>query len=59
MGGENHLALVRRNHDSRGVIPFILDWKIDWYGGIDYGMDYGIYINTQLCCVDICLLTYS
>ena len=31
----------------------MLDWKIDWYGGIDYGMDYGIYTNTQLCCVDI------
>ena len=39
----------------------MLDWKMDWYGGIDHGMDYGIYIshsNTQLYCVAICLLTY-
>ena len=35
----------------------MLDWKMDWYGGVDYGMDYGIYSNTQLYCVAICLLT--
>jgi len=34
----------------------MLDWKMDWYGGIDYGMDYGIYSNIQLYCVAICLL---
>jgi len=40
----------------------VLDWKMDCNGGMDYGMDYGIYIfnsNIQLYCVAICLLTYS
>ena len=35
---------------------------LDWKGGMDYGLDYGIYIfhsSTQLYCVVICLLTYS
>ena len=35
---------------------------LDWNGGMDYGMDYEIYIfhsNTQLYCVAIFLLTYS
>jgi len=28
-----------------------MDWKMDWYGGIDHGMDYGIYSKypTLLC----------
>ena len=32
----------------------MLDWKMDWNGGLDYEMDYGIYIfhsTTQLCFV--------
>ena len=48
---------------SGGVIPLgMLDWKMDWNGGLGYGMDYGIYIthsNTRLYYVAICLLTYS
>jgi len=32
----------------------MLDGKMDWNGGMDYGMDCGIHIdsNTQLYCVD-------
>ena len=40
----------------------MLDWKMDWNCGMDYGMDCEIYIfhsNTQLYFVAICLLTYS
>ena len=43
----------------------MLDWKMDWYGGIDYEMDYGteftffIAINAQLYFAAICLLSYS
>ena len=38
-GGGSTLALVRQN-----IVRYtsMLDWKKDWYGGIDYGMDYGI-----------------
>ena len=55
-GGGSTLALVGQN-----IVRYtsMLDWKKDWYGGIDYGMDYGIYSNTQLYCVAICLLTFS
>ena len=55
-GGGSTSALVRQN-----IVRYtsMLDWKMDWYGGIDYGMDYGIYSNTQLYCVAICLLTFS
>jgi len=44
----------------------MLNWKMDWNGGMkfgmEYGMDYGIYIfhgNAQLYCVAVCLLAYS
>ena len=37
----------------------ILNWKIDWNGGMEYGMDYELkkhfHGNT---CVAICLLNY-
>jgi len=33
---------------------------LDWNGGMDYGMDYGIFhSNTQLYSVAVYLLTYS
>ena len=46
------------------VIPLCWTGKLTGtlYGGIDYVMDYRIYIfhsNTRLYCVAICLLTYS
>ena len=52
----------------------MVDWKMDWNGGMDYGMDIWEWTvkwtmeykkalifnsNTQLHLVAICLLTYS
>ena len=58
--GGSTLALVRQNIVE--ALYSMLDWKMEWNGGMDCGMDYGFYIfhsNTQLYYVAMCLLTYS
>jgi len=40
----------------------MLDWKMDWNGGLVYGMDYGIFIfhsTTKLCFVANQLMSSS